>query len=122
MHLKLRMLVSHTVERINPAKETTALCFSLSNVPWAKYRRLFFESHALSLQDLKSRRKRTESSEARTIPLPEKMERLRQIKTPLNGLTFTPIPEPSHRLVDRVAQQMEDVVVAYIELSKCTSR
>ena len=39
----------------------------------AAFRRLFFE---LSIQDLKSRLERSESSEARTVPLPEKMERV----------------------------------------------
>ena len=88
----------------------------------AKFRRLFFESHALSLQDLKSRLDRTDASEARAVPLPERMERLRQVKQRLTGITFTPVTEPSHSLIDRACQQMEDGVVSYIELSKWTSR
>lgn len=87
-----------------------------------KYRRLFFEAHALSLEDLKSRAERTEASEARVLPLAEKMDRIRQQKDRLIGLSFTPQSEPSHSLIDRVCQQLEDNVVSYIELGKCSSR
>ena len=38
----------------------------------ASARRLFFESHALALEELRSRAERAESSEARTVPLAEK--------------------------------------------------
>ena len=88
----------------------------------ASCRRLFFESHALSLEDLKSRVERSESSEARTLPLAEKMERLKQVKKKLAGISFTPQTEPSHSLIDKVCQQAEDNVVSYIDLTKCTSR
>ncbi len=92
-----------------PDKLTMALCFVLRGV-------------SQSLQDLKSRLDRTDASGARAVPLPEKMERLRQLKQRLTGITFTPVTEPSHSLIERACQQMEDGVVAYIELSKCSSR
>ena len=38
------------------------------------------------------------------------------------GISFTPTVEPSHSLIDRAWQQLEDNVVSYIELSKCSSR
>lgn len=88
----------------------------------SSYRRLYFESHALSLQDLKSRLERSESSEARVLPLAEKMERIRQQKQRLQGLIWTPCTEPSNALIDKVCQQMDDGCVAYLELSRCTSR
>ena len=61
----------------------------------ASARRLFFESHALALDELKTRSERTESSEARTIPLAEKMDRMRNLKARLTGLAFTPSSEPT---------------------------
>ena len=70
------------------------------------YRRLFFEAHALSLEDLKSRVHRSESSEARVIPLPEKLDRIRLQKERLVGISFTPSVEPSHSLIDRACQQL----------------
>ncbi|CAJ1337969.1 unnamed protein product, partial [Effrenium voratum] len=88
----------------------------------SSYCRLYFESHALSLQDLKSRLERSESSEARVLPLAEKMERIRQQKQRLQGLIWTPCTEPSNALIDKVCQQMDDGCVAYLELSRCTSR
>ena len=41
---------------------------------------LFFEAHAMALEDLRAKTDRTESSEARTLPLAEEVERVRQIK------------------------------------------
>ena len=56
---------------------TTTLGAEPSASVASKFRRLFFEAHALSLEDLKSRAERSESSEARVIPLAEKMDRIR---------------------------------------------
>ena len=88
----------------------------------AKFRRLFFEAHALSLEDLKARADRSESSEARVLPLAEKMDRIRLQQERLTGISFTPQSEPSHGLIDRVCQQLEDNVVSYVDLQKCSSR
>ena len=96
----------------------TALGAPPSAAATTKFRRLFFEAHALSLEDLKSRAERTEASEARILPLAEKMDRIRQQQERLVGLSFTPQTEPSHSLIDRVCQQLEDNVVSYIESSE----
>lgn len=105
---------------------TTFLTTALGGAPdpglAAKLRRLFFEAHALSLEDLKARVDRSETSEARVLPLSEKMERIRLQQGRLSGLSFTPQTEPSHSLIDRVCQQLDDNCVTYVELSKCTSR
>ena len=101
---------------------TTTLGAEPSASVASKFRRLFFEAHALSLEDLRSRAERSESSEARVIPLAEKMDRIRLQKERLAGISFTPQSEPSHSLIDKVCQQLDDNVVSYIELQKCTSR
>eukprot|EP00435_Cladocopium_sp_Y103_P057714 s379_g20.t1 len=101
---------------------TDALGAAPNAAATSRFRRLFFEAHALSLEDLKSRADRSESSEARVIPLAEKMDRIRLQKARLVGISFTAQTEPSHNLIDRVCQQLEDNVVSYIELQKCTSR
>ena len=100
----------------------TALGVAPTAASITRFRRLFFEAHALSLEDLKSRADRSESSEARIIPLAEKMDRIRQQKERLAGLSFTPQSEPSHSLIDKVCQQLEDNVITYIELNRCSSR
>ena len=102
------------------------LATTLGNAPSAasttRSRRLFFEVHALSLEDLKSRADRSESSDARIIPLAEKMDTIRMQKQRLIGLSFTPQSDPSHSLIDRVCQQLEDNVITYSELNRCSSR
>ena len=88
----------------------------------ARYRRLFFESHALCLQDLRQKVERTEHSEAKVLPLAEKVERINQVKAKLSGLLITQQLEPSHQLVDKAVQQWEENRLKYLELSSCTSR
>ena len=50
------------------------------------------------------------------------MDRVRRLKARLTGLTFTPATEPSHSLIDRACQQLDDNVLSYIPLNRCTSR
>lgn len=88
----------------------------------ANFRRLFFESHALALSDLKTRLERTEHSEAKVLPLAEKVDRVNRLKQKLSGLIITPALEPSHALIDKAVQQFEENNLRYLELSSCTSR
>lgn len=76
----------------------------------------------MSLEDLKARLDRSESSEARVVPLPEKLERIRRQRECLTGISFTSTVEPSQSVIDKVCQQLEDNVVSYIELNRCGSR
>ena len=46
----------------------------------AKFRRLFFESHALCLQELRQKVERTEHTESKVLPLAEKVERMDMVK------------------------------------------
>ena len=64
----------------------------------ASFRRLFFESHALCLQDLKSRLERNDNTDAKILPLAEKAERVAMLKNKLTGLEITTELEPSHQL------------------------
>ena len=88
----------------------------------SKYRRLFFESHALCLQDLRQKVERTDHTETKVLPLAEKVERVNQVKARLPGLLITQQLEPSHQLVDKAVQQWEENSLRYIELTACTSR
>ena len=88
----------------------------------SKYRRLFFESHALCLQDLRQKVERTDHTETKVLPLAEKVERVNQVKARLQGLLITQQLEPSHQLVDKAVQQWEENSLRYIELTACTSR
>ena len=88
----------------------------------SKYRRLFFESHALCLQDLRQKVERTDHTETKVLPLAEKVERINQVKAKLPGVLITQQLEPSHQLVDKVVQQWEENSLRYMELSACNSR
>ena len=54
--------------------------------------------------------------------MPERMERLSQLRASLTGLTLDAQLEPSHTLVDRVVSMAEDQSIHYLDLSLCTSR
>ena len=85
------------------------------------YRRLFYESHTMAIQDLRLRLDINEQ-EPRKLAMPERMERLGCLRTSLTGLTLDAQLEPSHALVDRVVSMAEEQSIYYIELSLCTSR
>ena len=74
----------------------------------SNFRRLFFESHAMCLQDLKNRLDRNENTEAKILPLAEKVERVSHLKEKLSGLEITSELEPSHHLIDKAVQQYEE--------------
>ena len=88
----------------------------------AGLRRLYYESHALALAEMKSKVDRTENDEPKSLPAPEREVRLREQKARLSGVVITPATQPSHALVDRCFQQLEDQIVKYVPLHKCSSR
>lgn len=85
-------------------------------------RRLWFEAHAFALADLKSKTERSPSDTVKQMPLPERMARLDAQKKKLSGIIFDAHHEPSHHLVDRVQNMIDEGVLVYIPPSKCTSR
>ena len=86
------------------------------------FRRLFYEAHTLSIQDLRTRLDKTDEDKPRKLAMPERMERLQRLKAALPGLVIDSQMEPSHSLVDLLVSMAEDQGLTYIELSRCTSR
>ena len=86
------------------------------------YTRLFYESHTLAIQDLRTRLESRDSQEPRKLAMPERMDRLGRLKAALPGITMHAQMEPSHALVDRVVAMAEEQSVYYIDLSLCTNR
>lgn len=86
------------------------------------YRRLFYESHTMAIQDLRFKLDPWEGQEPRKLAMPERMERLARLKASLTGLTLDAQLEPSHALVDRVVAMAEEQSVYYVALLLCTSR
>ena len=90
-------------ESASTAFLTTSLGAAPSAAVASKLRRLLFEVHALSLDDLKARADRNETSEARDIPLAEKMDRIRQEQQRLAWISFSPQSGPLIALLTRLA-------------------
>ena len=88
----------------------------------AGWRRLFFESHTLTMADLRSRLERKEDETPRKLLMPERIERLERARKDLTGITIDTQLEPAHRLVDMAAQQAEESTVRCIALKECVSR
>ena len=85
-------------------------------------RRLWFEAHAYALADLKTMTDGPAGNTVKTMPLAERMARLKRQKEKLQGVIFDAHHEPSHHLVDKVQSMLDDGVLVYLEPSKCTSR
>ena len=107
-----------------PLKE--ALTSILGNEPsiamMGKWRRLQFEAHALTVTDAKSRMEGPIEDQPKKLPTAERASRYEAQHRRLTGMVWTPGIEPSHALVDRVQQQVEDNQGSYIPLDLCTSR
>ena len=85
-------------------------------------RRLFWESHALALADLRYRQEHGSEGVAKKLPTAERVHRAKEQKSRLQGLVWGPDSEPSDQLVDRFVQMSEDNVVTYVKPELCTSR
>ena len=88
----------------------------------ASIRRAWYEAHTVAVSEIRTRIERTEGSEPARMPLPEREQRVRDLKAKLRGVTITPIVEPSHQLVDFCNQIRTDEQLRYIDPAKCTSR
>ena len=81
-----------------------------------------FEADTATLADAKARLERTDVSEARKIPMAERASRATLQKARLASVVITLDNEPSHALVDKVFQQLEDTCVSWIPWFQLTSR
>ena len=86
----------------------------------AHFRRLQFESHAIAISDAKMRIEKTDDMPIRKLPAPERAARHALQVRRLIGLVWTPNLEPSHQLLDRVQQQVEENIAAYVSLEMRT--
>ena len=89
---------------------------------FAALRRLWHESHAVALSDIKSRIERTEDSLPRKLPVPERAARLEEQQRRLQGLRIDDVLEPAYSLVDYVCAMKDDDTLRYVDPAKCCSR
>jgi hypothetical protein len=88
----------------------------------ALLRRLFFESHAVALQDMRSRTERPSESVPTKVMTAERASRYEEQKLRLNGLDLTGPLEPSNALIDMVFGMVETNELRYIQIHLLTSR
>ena len=94
-----------------------------TSVELVHYRRLHFEAHAMTIADTKARVERVDENQApKKLPAPERAARFEAQKKKLPYLVWNSVLEPSHMILDKVQQQLEENVAAYISLDVCTSR
>ena len=86
------------------------------------FRRLYFESNTATLADTRARIERTDTSEPRKLPMAERSSRLALQKGRLSGVVMTLDNEPSHALVDKAFQQLDDGCVSWVPWNQLTSR
>ena len=88
----------------------------------ASLRRLYWESHTLSLADLKSKAEHGTDSIPKKLPTAERQARADAQRVKLSGLVWSVETEPSHALVDRFVNMHEEQVISYVKPELCTSR
>jgi len=88
----------------------------------ALLRRLLFESYTLTATELKRKADNSESDGPKKLPVQEIAFRFSALEKKLAPLKIESVLEPSHSLINSLAQCTDDGRLRYIELSKCTSR
>ena len=88
----------------------------------ALLRRLLFESYTLTATELKRKADNNESDGPKKLPIQEIATRFSALERKLQPLKIESVLEPSHALVNSLAQCTDDGRLRYIEWSKCTSR
>ena len=85
-------------------------------------RRIWFESHATAIAEVKNKVERSDDSAPRRLPLPEREDRRQKQQTKLTGVKIEGVHEPSHSLMDMVHTIREEEQVRYIAPEHCTHR
>eukprot|EP00435_Cladocopium_sp_Y103_P001953 s3084_g1.t1 len=87
-----------------------------------KLRRLHFEAYTTVAAELKRRVESSEQDAPRKLPPQEISERLEALQKKVTPLRLENALEPSHSLINHVAQFVEEGRLRYLEWSKCTTR
>eukprot|EP00435_Cladocopium_sp_Y103_P026878 s2040_g6.t1 len=88
----------------------------------ALLRRLLFESYTLTATELKRKADNNESDAPKKLPVQEIAFRYTALEKKLAPLKIESVLEPSHALINSLAQCLDDGRLRYVEWCKCTSR
>ena len=95
---------------------------SANHAEAALLRRLLFESYTLAATELRRKTDNSEIDGPKKLPVQEIASRFDAIEQKLKPLKVESVMEPSHGLVNSLAQCSDDGRLRYIEWSRCTSR
>ena len=87
-------------------------------------RRLFFESHTMTMTDARQRveAQPDPAMATRRMATAERVARLREQQGRLGGLVFTPETIPANNLVDLFVEMCESGILSYVKPGQCCSR
>lgn len=85
-------------------------------------RRVWFEAHSVAMAEVRNKIERSEESQPRKLPLPEREARRSAQPGRLSGILIEGALEPSCSLIDFVFTMREDEQVKYLDPSLCTNR
>eukprot|EP00435_Cladocopium_sp_Y103_P059286 s1864_g21.t1 len=88
----------------------------------ALLRRLLFESYTLTATELKRKTDTSEADGPKKLPVQEISSRFDALEKKLSPIKIESVLEPSHALINALAQCTDDGRLRYIEWSRCTSR
>jgi hypothetical protein len=101
---------------------TTILGAAPGLVNLGRFRRMQFEAYTLFLADTRARVERSDDSVPRRMPAPERGARLTAQRARLNSIDISGCNEPSHSLIDIVHNMLEEGMIKYLPLERCTYR
>ena len=93
-----------------------------AHVDAPKLRRLLFESYTMTASELKRKVDNNETDAPKKLPVQEVASRFASLQAKLDPIRIESVMEPSHQLINLIAQCLEDGRVRYIEWSRCTTR
>lgn len=85
-------------------------------------RRLYYESHTVSLSEMRSRVERTDDSRPARLQPAERAARHNDQQQRINGFNLSGPYECSHSFIDKIFQMLDDNVLRYISLDEITTR
>ena len=88
----------------------------------ANIRRLWYESHAAVIQDMRGRIERTDNDGPKKLAPAERAARLVAQQSRLTGIVIAGDLEPSFSLLDKVCQQFDLDQLSYIGPEECSCR
>lgn len=103
-------------------KIATPILGDAAHVDASKLRRLLFESYTMTASELRRKVDNNETDAPKKLPVQEVASRFAALQRKLEPIRIESVMEPSHQLINFIAQCLDDGRLRYIEWSRCTTR